>query len=290
MIYSVAHRTIYNYSEPVSLSHHILRLHPRSSTRQRVLESELRIEPAPIVSSDYADRFGNQIVFVSIEGGHQQLVVESHSVVDVFMPPPLDPTETPAWESVCEMCAKNPLGDALEAAEFLYDSPLVRAKQEYTAYARPSFYQGRPLLEAAIELTGRIFADFKFDPAATTVATPLHEVFKNRRGVCQDFAQLQIACLRSMGLPARYVSGYLETDPPPGKSRLVGSDASHAWISIYCPGAGWIDLDPTNNVVPANRHITMGWGRDYSDISPVRGVILGGGKHKLVVEVDVVRT
>lgn len=289
MIYYVAHKTVYSYNEPVSLSHHVLRLHPRSSHRQRVLESGLRIEPAPVVSSDYADRFGNPLAFVSIEGGHHQLVLLSQGRVEVFAPLVPCAAGTPPWESVRESCGDHPLGETLEATEFIYDSPLIRTHQEYASYAASSFLPGRPLLEAAIHLTGRIFADFKFDPTATTVTTPLHEVFKNRRGVCQDFAHLQIACLRSLGLPARYVSGYLETDPPPGKPHLVGSDASHAWVSVYLPYTGWVDLDPTNNVVVSNRHITLAWGRDYSDTSPVRGVILGGGKHKLTVEVDVVR-
>jgi transglutaminase-like putative cysteine protease len=177
---------------------------------------------------------------------------------------------------------------ALEASDFIFDSPLIRARESYLHYAQVSFTPGRPILEAALDLTKPIHSDFKFDPTATSVATPLEEVFKHRRGVCQDFAHFQIGCLRSLGLPARYVSGYVETDPPPGQQRLAGADASHAWVSLFCPGLGWLDVDPTNNMVPSSRHITVAWGRDFSDISPIRGVILGSGEHRLKVAVDVV--
>ena len=289
MIYRVAHHTIYDYSDTVSLSHHVLRLRPRATARQRVVECELQVTPVPVTSAHYTDHFGNPIVFVSIEAGHQKLVVAATSVVEVFDSPVIEPAKTLPWDSLCDLGLTAPQSGGLDAVEFIYDSPLIKTEPEYAAYAKPSFVAGRPLLEAAEELTERIFEDFKFDPTATTVATPLHDVFKHRRGVCQDFAHVQIACLRSLGLPARYVSGYLETEPPPGKPRVIGADASHAWVSVFCPGSGWIDLDPTNNVLPSTRHITVGWGRDYSDISPVRGVILGGGKHELSVSVDVAR-
>jgi len=198
------------------------------------------------------------------------------------------PAETPAWESVRELSRGRQIGQALDASEFIFDSPLIQAADDFAAYAAPSFPKGRPILDAVLNLTARIHHDFKFDPKATTLATPLAEVFKNRRGVCQDFAQLEIACLRSLGLPARYVSGYLETVPPPGKARLIGADASHAWISFHCYGLGWIEVDPTNNVVPTTRHIAVAWGRDFNDVSPIRGVILGAGEHTLKVAVDVV--
>ena len=158
----------------------------------------------------------------------------------------------------------------------------------FTNYARESFPAGRNLLEAVLDLTARIHRDFKFDSTATTVATPLAQMLEQRRGVCQDFAHLQIACLRSQGLPARYVSGYLETVPPPGQPKLFGADASHAWASFFCPGLGWIDVDPTNNLLPSMQHITLGWGRDYSDVCPIRGVLVGGEEHTLRVAVDVV--
>jgi transglutaminase-like putative cysteine protease len=176
-----------------------------------------------------------------------------------------------------------------EAIEFALDRQSARNRREAAAYARVSFPAGRPLLEAVSDLTGRVHEDFTYDPRATTVATSLAEVFAARRGVCQDFARLEIACLRSLGIAARYVSGYLETAPPEGKPRLVGADASHAWVSIYCPGLGWVDVDPTNNVFPSGSHVTVAWGRDYADISPTRGLILGGGQHSLKVGVDVTR-
>lgn len=289
MIYSVAHRTIYEYSESVSISQHILRLRPRATNRQRLLECNLEIEPFPAAASHYTDRYGNSITYVAIEGGHHELVVSVHSRVELSPTPALDPSASPEWECVRDLCAADATAEAVEASEFIYESPLIRTREEYTDYASESFEPGRPFLEGAEDLMGRIFKDFKFDPTATTVATPLHEVFQNRRGVCQDFAQLQIAFLRSLGLPGRYVSGYLETDPPPGKPRMVGADASHAWVAVFCPGIGWVDMDPTNNVIPSGRHITVGWGRDYSDATPIRGVILGGGRHKLSVAVDVLR-
>jgi transglutaminase-like putative cysteine protease len=198
------------------------------------------------------------------------------------VPPPSD---TPPWEAAADRTALP-----LEALEFVFDSSaLIAPDAELMAYARAAFPAGAPLLDAVLELTRRIHEDFTFDPEATTVATPLAEVFKSRRGVCQDFARLEIACLRSLGLPARYVSGYLETLPPPGRARLVGADASHAWVAVYCPEVGWLHVDPTNNVMPSQRHVSIAWGRDYSDVSPIRGVILGGGKHTLRVNVDVVR-
>jgi transglutaminase-like putative cysteine protease len=176
----------------------------------------------------------------------------------------------------------------MAAREFIYPSPKIKSQADFANYATPSFSRDRPVLEAVLHLTDRIHREFKFDPKATSVATPLEDVLKSRRGVCQDFAQLEIGFLRSMGIPARYVSGYLETDPPPGRPKLAGADASHAWISFFCPGTGWIDVDPTNNLLPSHRHITVAWGRDYSDVSPIRGVILGSGEHSLKVAVDVI--
>jgi transglutaminase-like putative cysteine protease len=198
-----------------------------------------------------------------------------------------DAAETPAWESVRGWCRSDRSAPFLEAAEFTFASPLVPGETGFTQYAQESFPRGRPILEAVLELTARIHRDFRFDPTATTVATPLAQVLARRRGVCQDFAHLEIACLRGLGLPARYVSGYLETVPPPGQPRLLGADASHAWIAFFCPGLGWIDADPTNNVLPSLQHITLGWGRDYSDVAPIHGVLVGGEEHALTVGVDV---
>ena len=287
MIYKITHTTTYEYADAVSLSHHLLRLAPRNLENQRCLSQELQVLPEPTLAKRHVDYFGNEVAFLTIEGAHNKLVVKSVSDVSVTSPATHSPMETPDWETVRDSCRGQQMGHALDASEFIFDSPLVRATESFADYAAPSFTKERPILEAAIDLTRRIHADFKFDPKATTLATPLEEVFKNRRGVCQDFAQFQIACFRSLGLPARYVSGYLETDPPPGKPRFAGADASHAWISFYCHSIGWIDLDPTNNVLPTTRHIAVAYGRDYDDVSPIRGVILGAGEHTLKVAVDV---
>jgi len=196
-------------------------------------------------------------------------------------------SECPSWETVRDTVPSDHTPDGLDAYQFVFDSIRVSAKPDLADYARQSFPRERPLLEAVFDLTTRIYQDFRFDPKATEVTTPVETFFEKRRGVCQDFSHLQIACMRSLGLPARYVSGYLRTLPPPGKARLVGADASHAWSSAWCPGFGWVDFDPTNNCIPTDGHITLAWGRDYSDVSPIRGVLLGGAKHSLKVGVDV---
>ncbi len=288
MLYSVTHTTTYDYTDPVSVSHHLLRLHPRELPHQLRLESRLHLDPAPTLSRQYSDYFGNTATYVTIQGAHRRLVIQSSHRVEITTPHRPLAAETPAWETVRELSRGSQIGSALEASEFLFTSPFIKPDNAFADYASASFAKGRPILEAVLDLTHRLHTDFRFDPKATTIATPLQEVFKNRRGVCQDFAHLQIACLRSLGLPARYVSGYLETVPPPGKTRLAGADASHAWISFFCHGLGWIDVDPTNNLLPSTRHITVAWGRDYSDVSPAHGVILGSGTHTLKVAVDVI--
>jgi transglutaminase-like putative cysteine protease len=289
MIYRVTHTTHYEYTDAVSLSHHLLRLTPRELPHQRCLWHEVEIQPAPAVKESHFDYFENCVDFITIEGPHQRLVFTSRSNVSVSRPAIPTPSETLAWNGVRDFCRGEQIGPGLEASEYIFDSPLIHSLDSYADYAKPFFPKDRPILEAVLDLTRQIHKDFKFDPKATTLATPLEEVFKNRKGVCQDFAHLEIACLRSFGLPARYVSGYLETDPPPGQPRLAGADASHAWISFYCHGMGWIDIDPTNNVIPTTRHISVAVGRDYNDVSPVRGVILGGGEHALKFAVDVLR-
>jgi transglutaminase-like putative cysteine protease len=282
--YEVAHTTEYDYSLPVAVSHHLACLSPRVLPRQQVLHHDLQIEPAPAAISTHTDYFGNALTFFAMQGPHQRLVVSARSQVVLEAPGLPSPTDTPPWEAVADREALP-----LDALEFVFGSAPSSASTEPSDYARASFPAGRPLLEAVLELTRRIHEDFTFDPKATTIRTPLADIFESRRGVCQDFARLEIACLRSLGLPARYVSGYLETVPPPGRPRLLGADASHAWLAVYCPGTGWIDVDPTNNVLPSRRHVTVAWGRDYGDVSPIHGVILGGGKHTLRVNVDVLR-
>lgn len=287
IIFNIRHSTTYSYLNPVTVSHHLLRLKPRGTVRQRLLEHAYKIIPEPKQITTHTDYFGNPTHFMSIQGTHNSLEVVSTSRVEVFAPYTPDPGETPPWEMVAALCLGDRAWKAVDATEFIFDSPLVQSASEYADYARVSFPAARPTLQGVMDLLARIHSDFKFDPTATNVATPLAEVFQKRRGVCQDFAHIMVAGLRSIGLPARYVSGYLETLPPPGQTKLVGADASHAWVSVFCPGLGWIDVDPTNNMTPGMRHITVGWGRDFSDISPLRGVILGNGAHTLSVAVDV---
>jgi transglutaminase-like putative cysteine protease len=287
MIYQVTHTTSYDYAEAISLSHHLLRLRPRELPYQNCLAHAIAIEPPPERFHAHTDYYGNRASFVAIEEPHTELIIRSSSKVRRKLIKNPDALETPAWEKIRESSRGIQLGTALEASEYLFNSPLISTADDYADYASPSFPKGRPVLDAVLDLTSRIYEDFKFDAKATTVTTPVNTVMKTRRGVCQDFAHLQIACLRSLGLPARYVSGYIQTLPAPGKEKLVGSDASHAWVSVYCHALGWIDVDPTNNLLVSKEHVTLGWGRDYSDVSPVRGVILGSGHHKVKVAVDV---
>ena len=282
--YDVVHVTRYSYTESVSVSHHLARLSPRTLAHQARLEYSLDVEPAAAVSSTHSDYFGNEATFFAMQGAHRGLTVTSRSRVRVMPRVPPDASATPPWEHAGDRSVLP-----LDAIEAMFDSTSLRAAPEFVAYARPSFPAGRPLLEAITDLTARIHADFTFDTKATTVATSLTEVFRLRRGVCQDFTRFEIACLRALGIPALYVSGYLETAPPPGMPRRVGADASHAWLSFHCPGAGWIDVDPTNNLFPSTGHVTLARGLDYGDVSPIRGVILGGGQHMLQVSVDVNR-
>lgn len=287
LLYEISHATTYAYVEEVSVSQHLLRLTPRDDGKQNRLAHELEIVPRAETISLHRDYFGNSTHVIGVDTPHRQLAITSRSRVAVgpsFIPEPL---ETPAWEVVRARCRDDHSGQALEAHEFTYPSPLVPQADDFADYAKASFTPGRPVLDAVTDLTRRIHEDFEFDPAATTVTSPVADVFRERRGVCQDFAHFQLACLRSHGLPARYVSGYLETDPPPGQPKLRGADASHAWVSFFCPSVGWLDVDATNNCLPSLRHITIGWGRDYGDVGPIRGVLVGGQDQALRVSVDV---
>ena len=288
MIYKIIHDNIYEYEFAVAMSHNVAHLKARDCGRQTCRHHELRFGIAPAVSSSQVDYYGNPVTFFTMQEPHRRLSVNAVNVVEVHPSAAPEPWRTPPWEQVRSFLAadRDPL--TIDAYDFTFHSPYVPLSDELAAYAAPSFWPGRPLLEAVLHLTARIHADFRYDPNATTTATPLSEVLTLRRGVCQDFAHLEIGCLRSLGLAARYVSGYLLTNPPPGKPRLIGVDASHAWLSVYCPEFGWIDLDPTNNQIPAGKHIVLAWGRDYDDVSPIKGVVLGGGRHSVSVAVDVV--
>jgi transglutaminase-like putative cysteine protease len=285
--YRLSHRTIYEYDAPVTASYHVARLELRATAAQTRENSVVEISPEPAVRRARADYFGNQLCFFNIQEVHDRLEIAARSRVTVRASPPPAPESSPEWETVAELFRDPVSPEIVEPYQFVFDSPQVHASFELAEYARESFPRGTPVLAGAADLMRRIYGDFKYDPKATTVSTPLEEVMKNRRGVCQDFAHLAIACLRSLGLPARYVSGYLRTHPPEGRERLAGADASHAWFAVFCPGAGWLDFDPTNNLQPAEEHITVAYGRDFSDVSPVAGILTGGGKHSVRVEVDV---
>jgi transglutaminase-like putative cysteine protease len=283
----VIHRTSYLYGDAVTTSHHEARLTPRDSESQRTLSHELDITPGPEARRRRFDYFGNRVVHFSLCEPHRSLEVLACSVVDVTPPPPPPLDASPSWESVRDLLAQGRRRDLLDAYSMVFDSPLVPALPEVHAYAAPFFTPGRPILDAVQALVERIHAEFTYDDRATEVSTALIDVLRLRRGVCQDFAHFALACMRSHGLPARYVSGYLLTHPPPGKPKLLGADASHAWFATFVPEYGWVDFDPTNNVIPENDHVTAAYGRDFADVTPLRGVILGGGQHKLTVAVDV---
>ncbi len=287
MRYEVSHVTEYVYSQPVSISHHLLHLTPRPCRHQETHRSTLVIEPAPAVSEESVDYFGNPTTFMIVQKPHEALTVHAKSLIDVGVPPSPEPSTTMPWDRIAQQVRADTSKPMLDIAQFLFCSPFTSAGHDVGAYASSSFLPGRPVLEAVLELTSRISQDFTYDGSATDVSTPVDEVMRLKRGVCQDFAHLQIACLRKLRLPARYVSGYLLTHPPEGQERLVGADASHAWLSIWCPGHGWVDLDPTNDLIPGDEHITLAWGRDYGDVSPVNGVMVGGGEHEVNVSVDV---
>jgi transglutaminase-like putative cysteine protease len=288
VIYRVRHRTTYDYEDFVSVSHHLVRLTPRNLPAQVCRGIGISIQPEPPVITTYNDYFGNIQTFFTLQEPHASLVVESNSELEVHNVDRPDFSASPAWETVVESLDGDHSEQGLDAYQFVFGSQRAGPSRQLTDYAREAFPAGRPLLEAVFDLMQKIHRDFRFDTKATEVTTPLQQFFEKRRGVCQDFAHLQIACLRSMGLPARYISGYLRTLPPPGRPRLVGADASHAWCSAWSPGAGWVDFDPTNNCVPTDGHITVAWGRDYSDVSPIHGVLLGGTRHTLEAEVDVI--
>ncbi len=283
MIYRVTHRTIYRYAGTASFSQNEACLRPRDTARQTCLEWELSFSPEASFHAERDDAFGNRIQYLEFTVPHRSLEVCARSLVRTTAPPPLE--NTVPWEAVRKRLEEAP-SSSREAQPFRWPTPMTPNLPALADLCSGLFPEGRPLAEAALALSGRIHAEFCYDPAATTVSTPLTRVLEDRRGVCQDFAHLLVAALRRLGLAARYVSGYLETLPPPGMARLTGADASHAWASVWCPPVGWIGLDPTNDCRTGERHIITAWGRDYADVTPWKGLVLGGGSQSITVSVD----
>jgi transglutaminase-like putative cysteine protease len=290
--YRLLHRTEYHYAVPVPLARHVLHLRPRDTAWQEVSSFALRVSPVIADAADAAvDAFGNPVTFLELLRPHSSLLVESEAALSVGPRPwaTAASTELP-WEAVPEALvytATAPSIEVLDATRFVFESPYVHVQRELAEFAAPSFPSRRPLIEACTDLMRRIHTEFEYVPAATEVGTSVIQVLAERRGVCQDFAHLMIGSLRALGLAARYVSGYLRTAPPPGKPHLLGADASHAWVAVFVPGLDWVEFDPTNDCLADERHLLLGWGRDFGDVSPVSGVIQGGGDHTLVVGVTV---
>ncbi len=285
MILRVRHETTYAYADRVELAAHLVHLRPRCLPWQRVHSFAVHADPAPSRMTDGIDHFGNPVAWLFLGGAHYGLQVTTEAEVEVLYRPVPDPNATPAWERVADL-AQRPAA-ATDAAEFTFSSAMASTGGDVRAWAAPSFMPGRPVLAGLLDLTARINRDFRFQPGVTTVSTSVARVLQLRAGVCQDFAHLMIAGLRAMGLPARYVSGYVRTRPAPGQVKMRGADVSHAWVGCWLgPDHGWVDLDPTNDLVVADEHVVLGWGRDFADVSPIHGLLLGGGAHTLSVGVD----
>jgi len=289
MLYDVEHITTYKYHEQVSLCHNIAALAPRNTANQTCKAFNILISPIPDILEEHTDFFGNKLYYFVIEQEHEKLTVTVRSQVEKINGMKIL-TNYPdqSWEAVRDMLHDS-TGEYMEEKQFSFPTEITASTVEIKTYAEKIFTAGIPLFKAIYNLIIQIYTDFKFTPGFTTVSTPLSVVMKERKGVCQDFAHLAISCIHSMGLPARYVSGYLETIAPVGKEKLVGVDASHAWISVFIPGMGWVDFDPTNNQLANEQYITIGWGRDYFDIIPLKGVIMSSSSHELKVSVDVKR-
>lgn len=289
--YHIQHDTEYDYHSPVTQSRQILRLTPRVLPWQTPVSHAIDVDPKPDHMDYLLDCFGNPLQYFTLMSDHRELSVRAHSVVNIghrYLPAP---AATPSCEAVVDhlrfMPDKRYLPYDFEATQFRFESNHIRLLPHIRDWALEVIKPDMPVLAALGALQERIYNEFIFDPQSTTISTPVVEVFKNRRGVCQDFAHFMISCLRAIGLSARYVSGYLLTHPPEGQPRLIGADASHAWVSVYIPGHGWIDSDPTNNLFPDQEHITLCWGRDFSDVSPIRGMMYGSSAHSLKTSVTV---
>jgi len=285
--YRVVHQTHYRYADPVTSARQLAHLTPRAAPWQSIVEHRIDVHPAPTERSEGVDYQGNHLLRFAIDGQHDSLTVNAESIVDVLGHAPAANSPSPPWEEATVHIGEWGPGADLEVVQYRVASPHVPLLAEAAEYARVSFTPGRPWLAAATELTRRIRAEFKYDQEATTVSTPVSEVLELRRGVCQDFAHFMISCLRSLSLPARYVSGYVLNSPVPGKQKLAGADASHAWVAAHCPDLGWVAFDPTNGKLADIEFVTLSWGRDFSDVTPLRGVVLGGGAQQLTVRVSV---
>tara|TARA_R110001592_G_scaffold175466_1_gene414621 strand:- start:44666 stop:45547 length:882 start_codon:yes stop_codon:yes gene_type:complete len=291
MRFKVVHTTNYKYAARVSHCYNLANLIPKNTNRQKSINSKITVTPQPIHTNKRTDYFGNQSYHFEIQTPHKELMISAESQIEI--------KETSAdlnfdlgmsYGDALNFYKQAISNDVIKAKEFILDSPIIKTNEALADYARPSFILNRPLNSCVSELTKRIFEDFTYTPGFTTIATPLSEVLEHKRGVCQDFAHLEIACLRAMGIPAKYVSGYMETLPPPGQEKLVGADATHAWIAYFSPEEGWVEFDPTNDLRPGSQHIVTAEGRDYFDVTPIKGVIFGGGKGPILeISVDVAR-
>jgi len=291
MRYELSHRTSYSYASSVDSAHHIAHLWAREFAGQTVSAIDIVAHPEPALAVRHLDYFGNHIGVYRIDQPHTRFDIEVRATVEVKFPAPPPAAETPPWEELRKMLSGDGFPAPIEASEFVYESPLVPWVADLREYGAVSLKPGRPILEAARELTSRIKKDFEYHPGATDISTPLDEVFRGKAGVCQDFAHVMIAALRAHGLAAGYVSGYLRTVHSKEEVALRGADASHAWVAVWCGDkAGWVHLDPTNDLVASEDHVAVAWGRDFSDVSPLRGVILGGGAHSYGVEVTLIPT
>lgn len=286
MRYRLKHVTRFSYASPVATSRQRLHLTPRAFEHQQVRNARIYSEPAPSERTEGDDYFGNPVLDLTIRTEHRILEITSEAIVDVLPRQEFLLDLSPAWNSVAESLKHPGSDEQWDASRFCYPSPWVDVSGVHQ-YAQITFSDGKPLLRAAMELTERIYREFTYQGGVTDVYTPVDTVLRSRKGVCQDFAHLAIACLRAFGLPARYVSGYLLNQPATGETKLIGADASHAWLAVWCPEFGWVDFDPTNNLLTGEEHITVAWGRDYGDVAPTIGVIHGGGRQKLSVAVDV---
>ncbi|MBR1945227.1 MAG: transglutaminase family protein [Alphaproteobacteria bacterium] len=290
--YRVRHKTVYGYSCPVTLSHHLARLKPRETSYQHIVSSDISVMPVPAFERTGTDAFGNTTSFFIVETAHNEMSIVSDFTAEITAPVYPEPTKTLSCTETIELLKHPDIPELLEASLMTRPSCFIPLTSGIKEYAAVSFFPDRPVLETAEEIMRRIYQDFKYDPAATSIATPIDQTLAMKRGVCQDFAHVGIACLRSFGLAARYVSGYIRTHKKAEKEyqsdiEMIGGDASHAWFSVYVPDFGWVDLDPTNNMYIQSEHLTVGWGRDFDDMSPVKGIMTGGGRHTVSVDVAV---